>query len=200
MSMRLILLGAPGAGKGTQGKVLAEHFQVHHLAAGDMLRAEVAQATELGRAAKAYMDRGDFVPDELVIEMMLGRMVTSDEATGGYILDGFPRTLDQAKATADAALERGVRAHAAVYLRAHDEELVRRLLARGASGVGGRTDDTESVIRHRLELFHEKTQPMIDYYRDARGILVDVDAEETDEDVTRAILDKLEAHRAATSP
>ena len=190
--MRMVLLGAPGAGKGTQGKRLAAHYGVEHLAAGDLLRAEVAGATELGRAAKAFMDRGDFVPDELVIEMMIARMVKADEATGGYILDGFPRTLEQAKAIADLALEHGVRANAAVYLRAHDEELVRRLLLRGASQEG-RSDDTEDVIRHRLELFHEKTQPMIDYYRDSRGILVEVDAEEAVEEVTTAILGKLEA-------
>lgn len=192
--MRILLLGPPGAGKGTQGVMLAEHFGAEHLAAGDLLRAEVAAATELGRAAKAYMDQGDFVPDQLVVEMMIARMATA-AAAGGYIVDGFPRTIDQALAAADAALRRNARADAAVYLRADEEELVRRLVKRGATGA--RSDDTEDVIRHRLELFNEKTQPMIDYYRERRGILIEIDAEQSVEEVFQSTVERLAQHVGA---
>jgi adenylate kinase len=186
----MLLLGAPGSGKGTQGVRLAEHFGVRHMAAGDLLRDEVARGTELGKAAQEHMSRGDFVPDDLVIEMVLPKMVEA-AAAGGYVLDGFPRNISQAQTARGRAKELGAASQAAIYLVAPDDELTRRLLARGATGA--RRDDTEEIIRHRLELFHEKTQPMIEYYRQ-RDLLLEVDADAPIDEVTQSILKRLAAH------
>jgi adenylate kinase len=177
---RILLLAAPGAGKGTQGKRLAERLGVAHLAAGDLLREQVQQGTELGRRASEYVDRGELAPDELVVEL-LTPAIHAAAARGGYVLDGFPRNVAQAR----AAEERGVALDRVVHLQAPDDELRRRLLAR--AGDEGRSDDTPEVIEHRLRLYAEDTHPLVDYYRD-RGILVDVDADRAADAVTDEVL------------
>ncbi len=145
--MRLLLLAPPGAGKGTQGERLAAWSGVRHIAAGDLLRAEAQAGGPLGREIAAYQARGDLVPDQIVLDVLTPAVVEA-AARGGYILDGFPRTLPQATAAAELAARLGVTLHAAVYLYAPDTVLTRRLLDRARQG--GRADDTADVIRHRL--------------------------------------------------
>jgi adenylate kinase len=156
--MRLLLIGAPGAGKGTQAKRLAERFSITHISSGDLLRQHIQDQTSLGRKIKAYVDAGDLVPDAMVMDMLRKPVVAAVES-GGYVLDGFPRTVDQAKAAFDVAHELGVEVQAAVHLDVPDDELIRRLLARGRGA-----DDTEEVISHRLQVYREKTIPLLDYY------------------------------------
>jgi adenylate kinase len=185
--VRLLLLAPPGAGKGTQGERLAARFGVRHIAAGDLLRAEARAGTPRGREIAAFQERGDLVPDQIVLDV-LTPVVVEAAAHGGYILDGFPRTLPQATAAADLAARLGVTLRAAVYLYAPDAVLTRRLLARASQD--GRADDTADVIRHRLQVFAETTRPLIDYYRN-RGILVAVDADQPPESVTAGIAARL---------
>jgi adenylate kinase len=156
--MRLLLIGAPGAGKGTQAKRLAERFSITHISSGDLLRQHVQDQTSLGQKIKAYVDAGDLVPDAMVMDMLRKPVVAAVES-GGYVLDGFPRTVDQAKAAFDVAHELGVAVQAAVHLDVPDDVLIRRLLARGRGA-----DDTEEVISHRLQVYREKTIPLLDYY------------------------------------
>lgn len=181
---RALLLAPPGAGKGTQGERLAERHGVPHLAAGDLLRDHVAQGTELGREAKGYMDAGELVPDQLVIAMILERIGGDGEPMEDFLLDGFPRTLVQAR----AAYEWGVRYDrtfdAVIMLEVPEDELVRRLVQRRRES--GRTDDTEAVIRQRLEVYEENTAPLVDFYEE-RGILLRVDGTGSVEDVTERI-------------
>jgi adenylate kinase len=185
--MRLLLLAPPGAGKGTQGARLADRLGVQHVAAGDLLRAEARAGTPAGREAAAYQKRGDLVPDAIVFDV-LTPLVVAAVARGGYILDGFPRTLPQATAAAALGARLGLTLEAVVYLYASETVLVRRLLDR--AGQGGRSDDTAAVIRHRLDVFTTTTSPLIDYYR-GRGILLAVDAEQPPEAVTTEILSRL---------
>lgn len=187
--MRIVLIGPPGSGKGTQAVRLAERFGAVHISAGDRLRAEVASGSELGVRLAEFMRRGDLVPDELVIELLWGPIVEA-AADGGYVLDGFPRTRAQAEAAYAMAREAGVTAHAAVSLDGDPESLVERMLARARSS--GRSDDVESVIRHRLEVFEQETAPLIGYYGE-RGLLVRVDAMQSVDDVTSAILAGVES-------
>jgi adenylate kinase len=196
--LNLVLLGPPGSGKGTQGERLAADFRLPYYATGDILRAAVRDGTELGRQAKEYMERGDLVPDEVIIGVISER-VESPEAADGFILDGFPRTTAQAEAL-DEEMERlGTQLTAALLIEVSDDEVVRRLGGRrtcvkeghifhvefdppknkGVCDVCGsrlvvRDDDKPEVIRHRLEQYHEKTEPLISYYED-RGILRRVD-------------------------
>jgi adenylate kinase len=181
--VRLLLLGAPGTGKGTQGERLADRFGVRHIAAGELLRAAARTGDALGREIADYQARGDLVPDQIVFDVLIPAVVEA-AARGGYILDGFPRTLPQATAAAELGARLDVSLDAAVYLYAPDEVLARRMLAR--AGEGGRSDDTTDVIRHRLSVFEETTGPLIGYYRD-RGILVTVDADQPPESVTAEI-------------
>ena len=181
--MRLLLLAPPGAGKGTQGERLAARFGVRHIAAGDLLRAEARAGTPLGRQIAAVQERGDLVPDQIVLDVLTPAVVEA-AARGGFILDGFPRTLPQATAAAELAARLGVTLHAAVYLYAPEEVLTQRLLAR--AGQGGRSDDTADVIRHRLQVFAEMTGPLVSYYTE-RGILLAVDADQPPESVTADI-------------
>jgi len=181
--MRLLLLAPPGAGKGTQGERLATWAGVRHIAAGDLLRAEASAGGPLGTEIAAYQARGDLVPDQIVLDVLIPA-VTEAAGRGGYILDGFPRTLPQAIAAADLAARLGVTLHAAVYLHAPDAVLTQRLLARAAQE--GRADDTADVIRHRLRVFAETTGPLVPYYRE-RGILVAVDADQPPDAVTAGI-------------
>ena len=183
--MRLLLIGAPGAGKGTQAELLAERFGITHISSGDLLRQHVKDQTALGQAIKSYVDAGDLVPDALVMDMLRKPVVAAAEA-GGYVLDGFPRTVDQAKAAFETARELGVEVQAAVHLDVPDEELIRRLLARGRG-----SDDTEEVIAHRLQVFREMTIPLLDYYA-GREWMFTVDGARTPDEVHEDIVDRLQ--------
>jgi len=185
--VRLLLLAPPGAGKGTQGERLAALFGVRHIAAGELLRAQARTEGRLGREIAGYQARGDLVPDEIVFDVLTPAVVEAADR-GGYILDGFPRTLPQATVAAELAARFDVTLDVAVYLFAPDEVLTRRLLAR--AGAGGRTDDTADVIRYRLRVFGETTGPLVGYYRE-RGILVAVDADQPPESVTADIQARL---------
>jgi adenylate kinase len=189
--VRLLLLAPPGAGKGTQGARLAAWSGVRHIPAGDLLRAEAEAGSGSARAIAAYQSRGDLVPDQIVLGV-LTPAVTAAAARGGFILDGFPRTLSQAIAAAELATRLGVTLHAAIYLRAPDAVLTRRLLDR--AGQGGRTDDKADVIRHRLQVFAETTGALVPYYLE-RGILVTVNADQPPDAVTADIQAQLSALR-----
>ena len=182
--MRLLLLAPPGAGKGTQGQRLAARFGVRHIAAGDLLRAEARAGGRLGREIAAHQARGDLVPDQIVLDVLTPAVVEA-AALGGYILDGFPRSLAQAIAAAELGARLGVTLHAVVYLNAPEKVLTRRLLDRASQD--GRADDKADVIRHRLEVFVETTGPLVSYYNE-RGILITVDADQPPESVTADIL------------
>jgi adenylate kinase len=178
--VRLLLLAPPGAGKGTQGERLAAWSGARHIAAGDLLRAEARAGTPRGRQIAAIQERGDLVPDQIVLDVLTPAVVEA-AASGGFILDGFPRTLPQATAAAELAARLGVTLDAAVYLYAPEEVLTQRLLAR--AGQGGRSDDTADVIRHRLQVFAETTGLLVPYYTE-RGILLAVDADQPPQSVT----------------
>jgi adenylate kinase len=182
--MRIVLLGPPGAGKGTQAVRLAEQFGCADVATGDIFRANVAEGTALGRVAQAYMDRGDLVPDEVVIAMVLGRLSEPD-CRGGFVLDGFPRTVAQAEALDQRLARQRAPLDAVLCFEATEDELLRRLAGR-ASALH-RTDDSEQTIRHRLEVFATKTRPLIDYYMH-RGLLAMVDAVGPVDEVTARIV------------
>lgn len=156
--MRMLLIGAPGSGKGTQAQLIAARFGITHISSGDLLRHHVTEGTTIGRAAKEYLTRGDLVPDAVVMDMLRKPTIAASES-GGYVLDGFPRTVDQAKAAYETARGLGVAVEVAVYLEVPAAELVRRLTARGRG-----QDDTPDVIEHRLQVFEEKTRPMLEYY------------------------------------
>ncbi|HEU0103121.1 MAG TPA: adenylate kinase [Mycobacteriales bacterium] len=185
--MKILLIAPPGAGKGTQGVVIASHFDIPHIATGDLLRDHVARGTELGQAVQSHLDRGQLVPDEIVLQMV--RTALEATGAGGYVLDGVPRTMAQARALYEIGVELDLVADVALHLQVTDAELIRRLLAR-AQGQG-RTDDTQDVIEHRLKLYYEVTEPIISWYRE-RGILVTVDAMRPADQVGRQILTALE--------
>ena len=170
--IRLLMLGAPGSGKGTQGTRLAELYGARHVSTGDLLREQVAAGTELGRQAQPYMDRGDLVPDELILGMVLDDVLGPDSEPS-YVLDGFPRTVAQARAAYEKAVASGRTVHAVVCLDISHDELIARLDKRGAES--GRADDTADTVRHRIEEYEEKTLPLLDYYAD-RDVLLRVDA------------------------
>ncbi len=188
--MRVLLIAPPGAGKGTQGAVIATHFGIPHIATGDLLRDHVARGTELGRAVQQAVSRGELVPDHVVLAMVRDALVAAQGE--GYVLDGIPRTIEQARALYEIASELGMTADVALHLQVDDAELVRRLLARAA--IEGRPDDTEDVIRRRLELYYQVTHPILEWYGE-RGILVTVDAQRPAELVGRHILTALEVMR-----
>lgn len=156
--MRLVLIGAPGAGKGTQAELLAERFGIAHISPGDLLRQHVRDQTPLGQTVRAYLDSGDLVPDSVVMDMMRRPVVAAAEA-GGYVLDGFPRTVEQAQASFPVAHALGAEVQAAIHLDVPRPELVRRLLGRGRS-----SDDTPAVVERRLQVYLEKTIPLLHYY------------------------------------
>ena len=183
--MRLLLIGAPGAGKGTQAEKLSRHFGIAHISSGDLLRQHVKDQTTIGQTIKQYVDAGDLVPDAVVMDMLRKPVVAATEA-GGYVLDGFPRTVDQAKAAFETARELGVEVQAAVHLDVPDEELIRRLLARGRG-----SDDTEDVIAHRLEVFREMTIPLLDYYA-GREWMFTVDGAQSPDKVHEDIVGRLQ--------
>jgi len=154
--MRLLLIGAPGAGKGTQAERLAARFGIAHISSGDLLRQHVRDQTALGRTVKSYVDNGDLVPDGVVMDMLRKPVVA---AAQGYVLDGFPRTVEQAEASYAAVRSLGVEVQAAIHLDVPREDLIRRLLARRRG-----TEDAEAVVEHRLQVYQEKTVPLLAYY------------------------------------
>lgn len=209
--MKIIMLGAPGAGKGTQAKLIAEKYGVPHVSTGDILRANIKNGTELGREAKKYMDQGLLVPDELTVKILLDR-VADEDCKNGYVLDGFPRTIPQAEVLDKVLSELGDRIDHAINVDVPDENIVSRMGGRRAclscgatyhlvhvppkkDGVcdkcGGelvlRDDDKPETVRNRLSVYHEQTQPLIDFY-DKKGILGTVDGTMDMKDVFEAII------------
>ncbi len=191
--MRVLMVAPPGAGKGTQGALIAAHFDIPHIATGDLLRDHVDRNTPLGQAVKGHLDRGELVPDDVVLGMVREAFVEAKAAGAGYLLDGIPRNMAQARQTYLIARELDMTADVALHLQADDEELVHRLLARAASQ--GRSDDAEEVIRRRLAVYREVTHPIVSWYAE-RGILVSVDATRPKEEVGREILTALEVLRS----
>ncbi len=188
--MRLILLGPPGAGKGTQAKVLIEAFAIPQLSTGDILRSAIAQKTPMGLAAKEIMDRGDLVPDEVVNGIVSERLDAPD-AGNGFILDGFPRTIPQAEALDAMLAEKGMKLDAVVVIAADEDVLVDRIVhrARETAAAGGgavRADDNVEVVRNRLAVYRELTEPLVEYYK-AKGLVRTVDGMQSVEEVTAAI-------------
>ena len=204
--LNLILFGPPGAGKGTQAERLRKDFELPYIATGDMLRANVKEETELGKKAKEYMDAGDLVPDELILAMAADRL-SQDDAQDGFILDGFPRTIEQAEALDKQLSDMGRRVTAALLVDVPDEEVIRRLSGRRMCVKSGhnyhvefdppkhegvcdqdgsrlvqRDDDKPEVIENRLRVYHEKTKPLVDYY-DERGLMRRIDGTRDPADV-----------------
>ncbi len=196
--MKIIMLGAPGAGKGTQAKKIAEKYQIPHISTGDIFRANIKNGTELGKKAKTYMDQGLLVPDELVVDLVVDR-VGQEDCTKGYVLDGFPRTIPQAEALDKALAELGQKMDFAVDVEVPDENIINRMSGRRAcvgcgatyhlvyaptkmenvcDNCGGelvlRDDDKPETVKKRLDVYHEQTQPLIEYYTNS-GILKTVD-------------------------
>ena len=196
--MKIIMLGAPGAGKGTQAKKIADLCKVPHISTGDIFRANIKQGTELGKKAKTYMDQGLLVPDELVVDLVVDRLA-QDDAKKGYVLDGFPRTIPQAEALTEALAKIGEKMDYAINVEVPDENIIDRMSGRRAcvacggtyhikynptkkegicDACGGelilRDDDKPETVKQRLEVYHTQTQPLIDYYT-KEGILKEVD-------------------------
>ncbi len=209
--MKIVMLGAPGAGKGTQAKMISEKYDIPHISTGDIFRANIKEGTELGKKAKAYMDEGKLVPDELTCDLVVDR-IAQDDAKNGYVLDGFPRTIPQAEALTNALNARGEKLDYAIDVEVPDENIVNRMSGRRAcvncggtyhikynptkvEGVcdacGGqltlRDDDKPEVVADRLKVYHEQTQPLIDYYN-KEGILKEVDGTVDLKDVFDAIV------------
>ena len=212
--MRLIMLGAPGAGKGTQAAKVAEKYQIPHISTGDIFRANIKNGTELGKKAKSYMDAGGLVPDELVCDLVADR-IAQDDCEKGFILDGFPRTIPQAEALDKAVEKLGTKIDYAVDIEVPDENIIERMGGRRAClGCGAtyhikynapktenvcdicggslvlRDDDKPETVKKRLDVYHTQTQPLIDYYS-ARGNLLTVDGTQSLDDVFASIISKL---------
>jgi adenylate kinase len=181
---RIIMIGPPGAGKGTQAARVSEHFGIPAISTGDIFRTNVAERTELGQVAQRYMDAGEYVPDEVTNAMVAGRLSDADAAEG-FLLDGYPRTEAQVAELDRILAGAGTQIDKVVEITADVDELVKRLLGRAADQ--GRSDDTESVIRHRLDVYAEQTAPLVDIYA-ARGLLVRVDGLGSIDEVTERIL------------
>lgn len=190
--MRLLMVAPPGAGKGTQAARLAEHYGIAHLSSGDLFRKEVAAGSTIGQIASGYLRRGDLVPDELVMQMLVGPVRRAVES-GGYVLDGFPRTVGQAEEAYAWARQEGVELQAVVHLVVSRPELRRRMLARAAAQ--GRADDTEETIDHRLDVYESETEPLLGYYA-SRGLVVDIDGERPVQVVFDDIVSSIEAVKA----
>ena len=196
--MKIIMLGAPGAGKGTQAKMIADKYTIPHISTGDIFRANIKNGTALGMEAKGYMDQGKLVPDELTVKILLDR-VAQDDCKNGYVLDGFPRTIPQAEVLDKALTELNDKIDFAINVDVPDENIIRRMSGRRACLSCGSTyhiehvpptkegicdrcgselilrdDDKEETVKNRLTVYHEQTQPLIDFYT-AKGVLKDVD-------------------------
>jgi len=186
--MRLILLGPPGAGKGTQAKVLVDTYGIPQLSTGDILRSAIAAKTPMGQAAKVIMDRGDLVSDDIVNGIVSERL-DQEDCRSGFVLDGFPRTIAQADALGRMLADKGMALDAVVELKADTDELVRRVVNRAKES--GRQDDNEEVVRKRLEVYTAQTAPLVDYYR-SKGLLKTVDGMAPVDTVTAAIKQAIE--------
>jgi adenylate kinase len=209
--MKIIMLGAPGAGKGTQAKMIAEKYGVPHISTGDIFRANIKNGTELGKEAKGYMDKGLLVPDELTVRLLLDR-VAQEDCVNGYVLDGFPRTIPQAEVLDEKLTELGEKVDYAVNVDVPDENIINRMSGRraclncgatyhivsippkkeGICDVCGselvlRDDDQPETVKNRLKVYHEQTQPLIDYY-EKKGVLRTVDGTLPMEEVFDAIV------------
>ena len=214
--MKIIMLGAPGAGKGTQAKMIAEKYQIPHISTGDIFRANIKNGTELGKKAKGYMDTGLLVPDELVVDLVIDRF-KEDDCKTGYVLDGFPRTIPQAEALDKALIAIGEDIDYAINVEVPDENIIRRMSGRRACvGCGAtyhvvysptkiegkcdtcsadliiRDDDKPETVQNRLSVYHEQTQPLIDYYT-KKDVLKEVDGTVDMKDVFHAIVEILGA-------
>ena len=214
--MKIIMLGAPGAGKGTQAKMIASKYGIPHISTGDIFRANIKNGTELGAKAKQYMDKGELVPDELVVDLIMDRF-KEDDAKNGYVLDGFPRTIPQAEALDKALSAAGEDIDFAINVEVPDENIINRMSGRRACvGCGAtyhikynapklegicdtcgkelilRDDDKPETVKNRLEVYHNQTQPLIDYY-EKKGKLKEVDGTVDMNDVFNAITDILGA-------
>ena len=189
--MRIILLGPPGVGKGTQARILVEQLGIPQLSTGDILRSAIANRTPMGLAAKEIMDRGDLVSDEVVNGIVSERMDEPDCA-GGFILDGFPRTIPQADALGAMLEQKGLGLDAVIELTADAETLVGRVANRARESGGARGDDTAEVVRKRLDVYRELTEPLVAYYN-GKGLLRTVDGMAPVEEVTAAIRSELGA-------
>lgn len=214
--MKIIMLGAPGAGKGTQAKKIADKWQIPHISTGDIFRANIKNGTELGKKAKEFMDQGLLVPDELVVDLVVDR-VKQDDCAKGYVLDGFPRTIPQATALDEALASIGGKIDYAINVEVPDENIINRMAGRRACVACGATyhivhiptkvegicdrcgaelilrdDDKPETVKKRLDVYHEQTQPLIDYYTE-KGVLAEVDGTKDMEDVFNAIVKVLEA-------
>ena len=218
--MRIVLVGPPGAGKGTQAAYLAKNLSIPHISTGDLFRAHISNGTELGRKAKAYMDAGDLVPDEITIAMAKERMSQPD-AEGGFLLDGFPRNVAQAEALDEMLKDEGMKLDAVLDLEVPEDEVVKRIAGRrvcrkdsshvfhvtytppkteGVCDICGgelyqRDDDSEETVRTRLEVYHTQTEPIIDYYK-AQGLVVTISALGKVEDVTGRAMKALQRQEA----
>ena len=209
--MKIVMLGAPGAGKGTQAKMIAEKYMIPHISTGDIFRANIKNGTELGKQAKEYMDKGQLVPDELTVKILLDR-VAQEDCKNGYVLDGFPRTIPQAEVLDKALTELGDHIDYAIDVNVPDENIIKRMSGRRACLTCGATyhiehvppkkegicdacgnelvlrdDDKPETVKNRLDVYHKQTQPLIDYYTNA-GILKTVDGTVDMEDVFAAIV------------
>ena len=214
--MKIIMLGAPGAGKGTQAKMIAEKFDIPHISTGDIFRANIKNGTELGKKAKEYMDKGQLVPDELTVEILLDR-VANDDCKNGYVLDGFPRTIPQADVLDKELTKLGDKVDFAINVDVPDENIVRRMSGRRAclkcgatyhiehippkqegicdkcgSELVQRDDDKPETVQNRLSVYHEQTQPLIDYYN-KKNILKSVDGTKDMQEVFSDIVNILNA-------
>ena len=213
--MRVVMLGAPGAGKGTQAARICETYEIPHISTGDIFRANIKGGTELGKKAKSYMDAGGLVPDELVCDLVADRL-QQDDCMNGYVLDGFPRTIAQAQALDSFLSENGSRLDCAIDIEVPDEDIIRRMGGRRACLKCGATyhveylkpkqegicdtcgselvlrdDDQPETVKTRLSVYHEQTQPLIDYYS-GEGILVTIDGTRSADEVFEAIQENLE--------
>ncbi len=182
-------MGPPGAGKGTQAKFIAEHFDIPAISTGDIFRANVSEGTELGVEAKRFMDAGEYVPDE-VTNLMVRNRIAEPDAANGFLLDGYPRTLAQVEELDDMLSAAGHALDAVLCLTVDKDEVVTRLIQRAQ--VEGRADDTEDVVRHRQDVYAEQTAPLIEVYRQ-RGICHEIDGMGEVAEVTRRLLDALDA-------
>ncbi len=186
--MRLIIMGPPGAGKGTQAKFIAEHFGIPAISTGDIFRANVNEGTELGVKAKCFMDAGEYVPDE-VTNLMVRNRIDEADAEPGFLLDGYPRTLAQVEELDGMIKHTGHQLDAVVVLTVDQDEVVERLHQRAE--IEGRADDTADVIRRRQEIYGDETAPLIEVYRD-RGLLIEVDGMGQVDEVTQRVFDALD--------
>ncbi len=190
--MRLLMVGPPGAGKGTQAVRIATHFGLTHISSGDLLRRHVAEETSVGRRVSDYLAAGDLVPDAIVLDI-LRKPIVAASASGGYVLDGFPRTVAQAEAGYAVAKDLGTAVQVVVHLAVPREELVRRIMERGQQS--GRVDDTLDVIEHRIDVYDQLTTPMLKYYGD-REMVLDFNGSLEIDEVTAAVIARLETVRA----